>query len=104
MTGNLNFEQEPFPEYNAREEKAKEKARLKEEARLAKEEAKRKEREEKVCQKRRDSWATVYSYLLTYMHIGYLYFIFVGKLVAYMQQHFLLNTCFSLIYILILSI
>ena len=51
MTGNLNFEQEPFPEYNAREEKAKEKARLKEEARLAKEEAKRKEREEKVCQK-----------------------------------------------------
>ena len=51
MTGNLNFEQEPFPEYNAREEKAKEKARLKEEARLAKEEAKRKEREEKVCKK-----------------------------------------------------
>ena len=87
MTGNLNFEQEPFPEYNAREEKAKEKARLKEEARLAKEEAKRKEREEKVRQKRLDSWATVYSYLLTFSHIVYSYFISVGKLVAYMQQH-----------------
>ena len=92
MTGNLNFEQEPFPEYNAREEKAKEKARLKEEARLAKEEAKRKEREEKVCQKRRDSWGAVYSYLLTFEHIGYLYFIFVGKSVACMQQNCALIT------------